>query len=212
MFSLYYTPKEVEDTIKVLYLHLSDDTTQDAAAVKCHIEHALDNLDKRGEMPMEDLKHIFSIVDGCAVQYRCGTVMHFLAHLAKSQSAIYTRCIQAPSHGKAEVDGEGGEIKGTCQRVYDRPALLPEDEKHRTTRLANHKVEDGKIISLAKRMYEILTSSWQKRLLAMNTHQKIKEQRIHLREFGDHVVSLSKMKAVKFAKEDGNKISSCYCF
>ena len=125
---------------------------------------------------------------------------------------IYTRCIQAPSHRKAEVDGEGGEIKGTYQRVYDWPALLPEDEKHRTTRLANHKVEDGKRISLAKRIYKILTSLWQKILVAMNTHQKIKEQRIHLREFGDRVGSLSKMKAVGFAKEDGNKISSWYCF
>ena len=160
----------MEDVIKVLYLHLSDNMAQDAAAVKCHIEHALDNLDERGEMHMEDLKHIFSIVDECTVQYRCGTVLHSLAHLTKSLSVIYTRCIQAPSHGKAEVDGEGGEIKGTCQRVYDRPALLPEDEKHRTTRLANHKVEDGKRISLEKRMYEILTSSWRKRLAAMNTH------------------------------------------
>ena len=150
--------------------------------------------------------------DGCAVQYRCGTVLHSLAHLTKSLLVIYTRCIQAPSHRNAKVDGEGGEIKGTCQRVYDRPALLPEDEKHRTTRLANHKVEDGKIISLAKRMYEILTSSWQKRLLAMNTHQKIKEQRIHLREFGDRVGSLSKIKALGFAKEEGNKIFSCDCF
>ena len=169
-------------------------------------------LDERGEMPMEDLKHIFSIVDGCAVQYHCGTVMHSLAHLAKSRSVIYTRCIQAPSHKNAEVDGERGEIKGTDQRVYDWPALLPEDEKHMTTRLDNHKVEDGKIISLAKRMYKILTSSWRKILLAMNTHRKIKEQRIHLREFDDRVGSLSKMKTVGFAKGDGNKISSCYCF
>ena len=131
------------------------DTTHDVVTVKCHIEHALNNLDERGEIHMEDLKHIFSIVDGYVVHYCCATVLHSLAHLVKSRLVIYTYCIQAPSHGKAEVDGEGGEIKGTCQRVYDRPALLPEDEKHRTTRLANHKVGDGK---RAKLMYKILTS------------------------------------------------------
>ena len=46
----------------------------------------------------------------------------------------------------------------------------------------------------------------------MNTHQKIKEQRIRLREFGDRVGSLSKIKALGFAKEEGNKIFSCDCF
>ena len=34
--SLFYTPKGKEKSEKVLYLHLSDDTTQDTAAVKCH--------------------------------------------------------------------------------------------------------------------------------------------------------------------------------
>ena len=60
-------------------------------------------------MPSEELKAVFSIVDGCAVQYHCGTVLHSLAHLTMSKNIVFTRCIQAPSHGKAEVDGKGGE-------------------------------------------------------------------------------------------------------
>ena len=82
--SLFYTPKGKEKSEKVLYLHLSDDTTQDAVAVKCHTEYVLDGIDSKGEMPADTLKAVFSIVDGCAVQYRCGTVLHSLAHLAKS--------------------------------------------------------------------------------------------------------------------------------
>ena len=45
----FFTPLGAEEALKLLYLHLSDDTTQDAAAVKCHIEYALDNLHKKGK-------------------------------------------------------------------------------------------------------------------------------------------------------------------
>ena len=133
--SLFYTPKGKEKSEKVLYLHLSDDTTQDAAAVKCHTEYALNDIDIRGEMPSEELKAVFSIVDGCAVQYRCGTVLHSLAHLAMSKNIVYTRCIQAPGHGKAEVDGEGGEAKNAGQKKYNQPAALPENDNSQDTRV-----------------------------------------------------------------------------
>ena len=61
-------------------------------------------LKSTGEMPMQLLNAIYSIVDGFAVQYQCGTVLHSLAHLAKSRNVRYTRYVQAPRHGKTNVD------------------------------------------------------------------------------------------------------------
>ena len=82
------------------------------------------------------LNAIYDIVDGCAVQYRCGTVLHSLAHLAKARNICYTRCIQAPGHGKAEVDAEGGEAKSAAQKHFERPALHPEGEEASGARFA----------------------------------------------------------------------------
>ena len=84
--SLFYTPKGEEKSEQVLYLHLSNDTTQDAAAVKCHTEYALNDIDKRGEMPSEELKAVFNILGCYTVQYRCGTVLHSLAHMTMSKT------------------------------------------------------------------------------------------------------------------------------
>ena len=69
-----------------------------------------------GEMPMQLLNTIYSIVDGCTVQHQYGTVLHSLSYLTKSRNVRYVRCIQAPGHGKAEVDAAGGHAKMTAQK------------------------------------------------------------------------------------------------
>jgi hypothetical protein len=53
---------------------------------------------------------IFDIVDGCAVQYQCATELYILGQLAIQLNVCYTRNVQAPGHGKEEVNGIlGGE-------------------------------------------------------------------------------------------------------
>jgi hypothetical protein len=60
------------------YTHLSDDKKQNASTVRYNIEHLINDIDTRGEMPREKLSDVFEITDGCAVQYRCGIVLHSL--------------------------------------------------------------------------------------------------------------------------------------
>jgi hypothetical protein len=64
---------------KILYLHLSDDKKQNASTVRCNIEHLINDIDARGDMPREKLRGVFEIPDGCAVQYCCGMILHSLA-------------------------------------------------------------------------------------------------------------------------------------
>jgi hypothetical protein len=48
---------------------------------------------------------LFDHIDGCAKQYRCGTVLYLLALLAVSYGIVINRAVGAPGHGKCEVDG-----------------------------------------------------------------------------------------------------------
>jgi hypothetical protein len=70
----------------------------------------LDDLDIQGKMNCELINAKFDIVDECAVQYQCATVLYILGQLAIQLNVCYTRNVQAPSHGKEEGDGIiGGE-------------------------------------------------------------------------------------------------------
>jgi hypothetical protein len=61
-------------------------------------------------MKRELLNALFDIVDGCAVQYQCATVLYIHAQLAIQRNVPYTRTVQAPGHGERGVNGIiGGE-------------------------------------------------------------------------------------------------------
>ena len=227
---------------KVLYAHCSDDKKQNAVTVLINILYVLDDLDKRKELPRDLLKRVFDIVDGCAVQYRCGTVLFSLALLAKRRNIRYTRIVQAPGHGKAEIDPVLGSEKTYADSVFDRPAVLPEDEvdvdiwaelRELSTRegdaalsramtsaaatttaithVPDYKMIDGEKLSLAKRVYDILSDP--NRTFKNSTQKrKFKERRYQLRPVLSPRSHKLKMTAVGFPKGPRSGIGSHYCF
>ena len=79
-------------------------------------------------MPRQVLEQVYDIVDGCAVQYHCSTVLFSLALLAMHRGIRITRCVQATGHGKAEIDPLLGTEKTYADTRFDRPAILAEKE------------------------------------------------------------------------------------
>jgi len=226
---------------KVLYAHCSDDKHQNAATVMLNILYMLDDIDKRKEMPSSLLKRIIEIVDGCAVQYRCGTVLYSLALLAQRRRTRLTRLVQAPGHGKAEIDGALGTDKTYGDSVFDRQPVLAEDEDEEvdiwaelrepstlnednsvqpaTHSVANrvnrrvpiYKMEGGKKLSLAKRVYEILSDP--NRTFSQSLDKRVfKERRYHHRPVSVANNHRLKMTAVGFPDEKRSGMGSTYCF
>ena len=83
-------------------------------------------------MKRELLNAIVDIVDGCAVQYQCATVLYIIAQLAIQLNVCYTRNIQAPGHGKEEVDGIIGGEKIYLDKIFARPGLYAEEDDNDT--------------------------------------------------------------------------------
>ncbi len=135
---------------KILYASLSDDKHQNAHTIRCNIEHVLDDLDIRGEMKRELLNAIFDIVDGCAVQYQCATVLFILAQLAIQLNVPYTRTVQAPGHRKEEVDGIIGGEKTYLDMIFARPGLYAGEDDNDTKAPMHHMDYNGVKSSLAK--------------------------------------------------------------
>jgi hypothetical protein len=123
---------------KILYASLSDGKHQNAHTIRCNIEHALNDLDIQGEMKQELLNAIFDIVDGCAVQYRCATVLFIFAQLAIQLNVPYTRTVQAPGHGKEEVDGIIGGEKTYLDMIFACPGLYGEEDDNDTKAPMHH--------------------------------------------------------------------------
>jgi hypothetical protein len=103
--TLLYKPTGSDGYRKILYTHLSDDKKQNGSTVRCNTEYVLNDLDEKGKLPRELLEAIYEIVDGCASQYRCGQVLYFLSQIAVYWRVRFVCCVQAPGHGKKEVDG-----------------------------------------------------------------------------------------------------------
>jgi hypothetical protein len=75
-------------------------------------------LDEKGEFPHKLLEAIYKIVDGCAVQYLCSQVLYFLSQIALSWRVCFVQCVQAPGHGKEEVDGLRGVEKTYTDSIF----------------------------------------------------------------------------------------------
>ena len=58
---------------EIMYHHISDEKKQNASTIYSNIMHALDDLDKNNEMPVEMLKAMHEIAIGCVTQYWCGS-------------------------------------------------------------------------------------------------------------------------------------------
>jgi hypothetical protein len=65
--TLLYKAIETNFYRKILYTHVSDNKKQDASTIRCDLEHVLNDLDGRMEMPWELLEAMYDILDGCAI-------------------------------------------------------------------------------------------------------------------------------------------------
>jgi len=162
------------------------------------------------------LESIYEIVDGCAVQYRCGQVLYFISQIALSLGVRLVRCVQAPGHGKEEVDGLQGVEKTYADSIFARPGRLAEvsDGEDEDIKAPSHRMDiNGVKVSLAKMMYAILSNP--KRKFRYKDHeQKVSERRYHLRPVDDAATTHNvKMTAVGCEKKKGRYgIGSHYCF
>ena len=71
---------------------------------------------------------LYDITNGYSVQYRCGQVLYSLSQIASSWNVCFTRCVQAPGHGKEEVDSLVGTEKTYADSVFARPGRLAEED------------------------------------------------------------------------------------
>ena len=197
---------------KILYASLSDDKKQDASTVRCNIEHVFNDLEERGELNRANLNGIYDIVDGCAVQYRCATVLYVLSQLSTQLNTCYTRNVQAPGHGKEEVDGLIGTDKTYADMIFARPGRYAEEEEADIKASKHRMNSDGVKMSLAEMVYDILRNSKRKFRL-QESERKIVERRYHLRPVDAAQSHNVKMKAKGFdTKIKRSGIGSHYCF
>ncbi len=155
---------------------------------------------------------IYDIVDGCAVQYRNATVLYVLAQLFIQLNTCYMRNVQAPGHGKEEVDGLIGADKPYTGMIFACPGQYAEEEQD-DIKATKHRMNlDGVKTSLAEMVYNILSNTKSKFWL-QESERKIVKRRYHLRTVEAAQSHNVKMKAIGFEKRIKQAgIGSHYCF
>ena len=88
------------------YSHLSDDSKQNAATTTAHTSRLYQHL-KDISVLHPDKSTIWEVTDGCAKQYRCATAIYLMSTVSQQFDVVIDRSIEAPGHGKGEVDGFG---------------------------------------------------------------------------------------------------------
>ncbi|KAL7523541.1 hypothetical protein ACHAWF_000561, partial [Thalassiosira exigua] len=193
------------------YSHLSDENRQDVGTVAQNIRQMLIDLcHNKKELNVCELKVLISLVDGCAEQYRSGSVCYELCNLAREFGIVYDRIIQVPSHGKCIVDSQNGLDKTLLDMFFDCLVAHPEELQDGVKMvLTNTRDEESALVRLAKVCYDILNDP--NRTQGSKSHanrarsRKIDERRYILREEGE-----ASGEGAKFECEKGCGIMSCY--
>ncbi len=156
-------------------------------------------MDAQGESRRESLNAIFDIVDGCQapVHFLCSKVPYILAQLAIQLNVCYTRNVQAPGHGKKEVDGLIGAEKTYADIIFTHPRQYAEED-YNDTKAPMHRMDsNGLKTSLAKMLFDVLSKAKRKFKLHEND-RKVMERRHHLREVSEAKSHNMKMTANGF--------------
>ncbi len=144
------------------------------------------------------MQAIFDIVDGCAVQYQCGVVLYVLTIISYSMNVHYTRCVQAPEHGKEEVDGLNGTEKTYADTIFAHPGWhSKEDPQEHGIKAPIHRMDNGIKSSLAMMLYNILSNP-KRKFRYKEEDQKVKERRYYYRPVDEATSHNIKMKAIGF--------------
>ena len=104
---------------------LSDDTTQLASTVFCHMDKLIKQLMASGVLAKGG--RVLSFTDGCAKQYKCANAIFFMSLLASTYGIVVDRGISCAGHGKSLVDAINGVDKNTIQRRTRRTVVSAHD-------------------------------------------------------------------------------------
>jgi hypothetical protein len=131
--------------------------------------------------------------------------LYSLAQIATGFNVKYTRCVQAPGHGKEETDGLEGVEKTYADSIFARPGpghQVKEDFTVYDYKAPIQRMENGEMSSLAKMMYYILSDP-RRWFRYKEEDQKVKECRYHLRSMHAASTHNVKMKAIGFGLTRG---------
>ena len=181
--------------------YLSDDTTQMACTVHCHMIKLITQL--MNDNVLSKGGRLLSTTDGCAKQYKCATAIYLLSMLSKTYNIVIDRALCAPGHGKSEVDSINGVDKNTIHRKSMRKVVHAADmsdptsnsstslKAHTFTNISNQKryspAED------CKRVLEAEGSEGVKSVVKREKREKergINKRYWHVREVDDDLVGI----------------------
>ena len=81
-------------------------------------------------MPVEMLEAMYEIVDRCATQHWCESVLHNMNLMAIRKHRRIYHIVTTPGHGKSKIDSEYGRAKTQCDFVYSQDPLLAEEDPY----------------------------------------------------------------------------------
>jgi hypothetical protein len=109
------------------------------------------------------------------VQYCCATGLYILAQLAIQLNVCCTRNVQAPGHGKEEVDGLIGMEKTYTDIIFACPGQYAKEDNNDTKAPIHQMDSNGVKTSLAKMLFDVLSNVKRK----FKLHKKHQRQNDH---------------------------------
>ena len=192
--------------VQLFYSVLSDEKRKDAQTTAYNLKMLIVDLVGKGDMNFATFKIVVSIVDGCAVQYRSGSVCCMLCSLAESLGITIDRIVNAPGHGKCIVDAMNGVDKTLLNLFFSCLVAHPEELKKDMKGVHTHnKVDGDEKLSLASVCLGILDDKDRKFGVKSHKnrskHRKVEEKRYFERMVGAAAGCGAKFKAIGFRKE-----------
>ena len=192
---------------QLFYSVLSDEKRKDALTTAHNIRILLTDLLRKGDIQLGTFKILVSIVDGCAVQYRSGSVCYQLCAIAFGLKIVIDRIVHPPGHGKCIVDALNGVDKTLLDLFFSCLVAHPEELEQGMKKVATHvKVEGGEDVSLASVCLDILNDH--SHIHGAKSHSNksrkrvIDEKRYFKREVDEAPGSGAKFKAVGFRENE----------
>ena len=199
-------PDSPPTRLEVSYTALSDENQQIASTTFQNSVLMFDDLHtQEGSVYNDEYMSILS-ADGCSGQYKCGTALYSLAIQALVSGKIFYNFVKCAGDGKCWCDAEGGSHKTFCDTDFDMFIKAPEEERGGKRWAPSHKVENGKIFSLAETVCEILNNKNHVRGAISHSSRKIQDKKIindhrfYIRELGTITFLNLKMQAMRFSK------------
>lgn len=125
-YTCHYRASDTDPTMKFdFHSFLSDDTTQMANTVYCHMKKLCHYLKDKLKI-LSSGGRLMTMTDGCAKQYKCSTSIFFMSLLATSFDIVVDRAVACPGHGKSLCDALNGVDKNTILRRSNRKVQSPE--------------------------------------------------------------------------------------